>query len=127
MQGFQPIPDGLMVRLNFLPHQEQRYETEGDWRWESNSLEIRVSREVGDDDPRYAVLVFVHELVEALLCRSMGVSDTEVDAFDMLHQRDGEPGDIPCAPYHRQHMAAQAAERALADALEVNWNRYLGK
>jgi hypothetical protein len=71
--------------------------------------------------------MFVHELVEALLCRSMGVTAAQVDAFDMLHQRDGEPGEIPCAPYHRQHMAAQAAERALADHLGVDWENYLGR
>ncbi len=124
---FQNVPDELVVRLHVLPQSEQRYETEGDWLWENNALEIRISREVGDDDPRYGLLMFVHELVEALLCRSMGVSAAQVDAFDMLHQRDGEPGEIPCAPYHHQHMAAQAAERELADKLGVDWEKYLGK
>jgi hypothetical protein len=126
MKNFEAIPDDLLVRLSILPHQEQRYDTEGDWLWAGSILEIRISRELRDDDPRYALLMFVHELVEALLCRSMGVSAAEVDAFDMLHQRDGEPGEIPSAPYHRQHMAAQVAERALADELAVDWKSYLG-
>lgn len=125
---FRSIPDDLLVRLNILPHKEQRYDTEGDWLWAGSTLEVRISREVGDDDPRYGLLMFVHELVEALLCRSMGVTVAQVDAFDMLHQRsNGEPGEIPCAPYHHQHMAAQAAERALADELGVDWEKYLGK
>jgi hypothetical protein len=127
MENFRPLPDDLLVRLTILPHQSQRYATEGDWWWAGGTLEVRISREAGDDDPRYGLLLFVHEIVEALLCRSTGVSAAEVDAFDMIHQRDGEPGEIPCAPYHRQHMAAQAAERALAGALGVNWDRYLGK
>jgi hypothetical protein len=110
-----------------LPQSEQRYDTEGDWLWAENTLEIRISREVGDEDPRYALLMFAHELVEALLCRSMGVTAPEVDAFDTLHQGDGEPGDLPSAPYHWQHMAAEAAERALAEQLDVDWESYLGR
>jgi hypothetical protein len=124
---FRWIPDDLLVRLNILLHKEQRYDTEGDWLWAGSTLEVRISREVGDDDPRYGLLMFVHELVEALLCQSMGVTAAQVDAFDMLHQRDGEPGEIPSAPYHQQHMAAQAAERALANELRVDWEKYLGK
>ena len=125
VKDFRSIPDDLVVRLNILPHKEQRNDTEGDWLWAGSTLEVRISGEVGDDDPRYGLLMFVHELIEALLCRSMGVTAAQVDAFDMLHQRDGEPGEISSAPYHRQHMAAQAAERALADELGVDWGRYL--
>jgi hypothetical protein len=125
--SFRGIPHDLIVRLHVLPHREQRYETEGDWLWEGNTLEVRISREVSDDDPRYGMLMFVHELVEALLCVSSGVTAADVDAFDMLHDGDGEPGDDPSAPYHSQHIAAEAAERALADQLGVTWERYLGK
>ena len=125
--SFHGIPHELVVRLQVVPQREQRYDTEGDWLWADNTLEVRISREVGDDDPRYGLLLFVHELMEALLCRSMGVTPAQVDAFDRLHQRDGEPGELQCAPYHQQHMAAQAAERALADELGVDWEKYLGK
>jgi hypothetical protein len=127
LKPFRSIPDDLLVRLNILPHNEQRYDTEGDWLWAGSTLEVRISREVGDDDPRYGLLMFVHELVEALLCWSTGVTAAQVDAFDISHQRDGEPGEVPCAPYHHQHMAAQAAERALAGELGVDWGRYLGR
>lgn len=124
--SFQSIPDDLVVRLHVLPQREQRYDTEGDWLWADNTLEVRISREVSEEDPRYGMLMFVHELVEALLCRSMGVTAAQVDSFDLLHQGDGEPGELRSAPYHGQHMAAQAAERALADQLAVDWERYLG-
>lgn len=104
--SFQGIPEELVVRLQVVPQREQRYGTEGDWLWADNTLEVRISREVGDDDPRYGLLMFVHELVEALLCRSMGVTATQVDTFDMLHQRAREPSELQCTPYHQQHMAA---------------------
>jgi hypothetical protein len=90
-------------------------------------LEVQISREVGDDDPRHNLLMFVHELVEALPCRSTGVTTAQVDAFDMVHQQDGEPGEHPCTPYRWQQMAAQAAERALAEQLRVDWEKYLGR
>ncbi len=117
-----------MVRLRIVPQLEQRYDTEGDWLWTAgNVLEIRISREVGEEDPRYGMLMFIHELIEALLCRSAGVTGARVDAFDMLHQGSGEPGEDPSAPYRTQHIAAEAAERALAEALGVNWQSYLGR
>ena len=73
------------------------------------------------------MLTLVHELVEALLCRSMGITGAQVDDFDMLHRGEGEPGEDPSAPYHWQHMAAEAVERALADQIAVNWEHYVGK
>jgi hypothetical protein len=120
------MPEDLVVRLRIVPQRKQRYDTEGDWLWTAaNALEVRISREVGEDDPRYGMLMFMHELIEALLCRSAGVTGACVDAFDFAYQGSGEPGDQPLAPYHRQHVAAQAAERALAEALGVNWGKYL--
>ena len=124
---FQSVPHKLQVRLHVIPEKQQRYDTVGDWQWSDNTLEIRVSREVADDDPRYAMLVFVHELIEALLCRATGVSTAQVDAFDMSHLQADEPGADPSAPYHRQHVAAEAAERALAEQLGVKWQDYIGR
>ncbi|HEY2106441.1 MAG TPA: hypothetical protein VGH29_11685 [Candidatus Binataceae bacterium] len=125
--SFLTIPHQLQVRLRVIPEREQRYDTVGDWMWSGDTLEIRVSREVADEDPRYGMLVFVHELIEALLCRAAGVTTAQVDAFDMSHMQADEPGADPSAPYHRQHTAAEAAERALAQQLGVNWERYAGK
>lgn len=123
----QSIPHKLQVRLRVIPERQQRYDTVGDWLWNDNTLEIRVSREAVDKDPRYAMLVFVHELIEALLCRATGVSAAQVDAFDMSHPQAEEPGADPSAPYHRQHMAAEVAERALAEQVGVKWKDYIGR
>jgi hypothetical protein len=123
---FKPMPSTLTVQLTFIPQESQRYDTAGDWLWYGETLEIRLSREVGDDDPRHATLLFVHELVEALLCQSAGIDARAVDQFDMRFGGKAEPGDDPAAPYHHQHIAAEAVERALADQLGVDWNDYLG-
>jgi hypothetical protein len=125
-QVFKRMPALLTVRLKLVPHKAQRYDTDGDWFWHSGTLEIRLSREATDEDPRYPTLLFVHELVEALLCRSAGIDVKQVDRFDMHYVGKGEPGDDPAAPYHLQHVAAEAAERALSDQLAVDWKKYTG-
>jgi len=123
---FRPLPARITVQVLLVPQKQQRYETLGDWTWNGSRLDIRLSREFAQEDPRYGILLLTHELVEALLCRSSGVSGRQVDAFDMAFTGDGEPGDDPAAPYHRQHRWAEAAERALAGELGVEWRRYLG-
>ncbi|HEV3109124.1 MAG TPA: hypothetical protein VGY99_01420 [Candidatus Binataceae bacterium] len=125
-RAFRPLPKSMTVQVLLVPQKEQRYETLGDWIWKGSRLEIRLSREFTQRDPRYGVLLLTHELLEALLCRSAGISTQQVDAFDVSFKGEGEPGDDPSAPYHRQHRSAEAAERALAGELGVEWRRYLG-
>lgn len=123
---FKALPARISVQVLLVPQKEQRYETLGDWTWSGSRLDIRLSREFAQQDPRYAILLLTHELVEALLCRSAGISSQQVDAFDMAFKGDGEPGDDPSAPYYQQHRWAEAAEHALAGELGVEWRRYLG-
>jgi len=125
-KNLRPLPKAFTVRVQFVAQGEQRYNTLGDWIWRGSQLNIRLSREFAQEDPRYGVLLVTHELVEALLCRGAGISTRQVDAFDMAFKGNGEPGDEPSAPYHRQHRMAEAAERALAAALGVKWRQYLG-
>lgn len=122
----KPMPARITVQILFVAQKEQRYETLGDWTWNGSQLDIRLSREFARKDPRYGILLLTHELVEALLCRSAGISSRQVDAFDIAFKGDGEPGDDPSAPYHQQHLWAEAAQRALAGELGVEWRRYLG-
>lgn len=122
---FGSLPDQMTVRVFLVEQKNQRYDTLGDWIWTETGLDIRLSREFAQRDPRYGALLLVHEFVEAMLCRSTGISTRQVDAFDMSFTGDGEPGDDPTAPYHRQHQMAEAVERVLASQLGVNWRRYL--
>jgi hypothetical protein len=114
----------LAIVLKVIPHAAQRYDTVGDWRWQGDTLQIRVSREVGAKNPDFITLVFVHEAIEAILCRHDGITTSQVDAFDMAFKGDAQPGDDPAAPYHRQHQAAERIERQLATALGVKWSDY---
>lgn len=76
------------------------------------------------------MLVAVHELVEVVICKHMGVTQAEVDAFDKQFENnrtpdnDSEPGDDQNAPYCEEHCIATGIERILAAELGVPWKEY---
>ena len=113
----------MKIVIETIPHLEQRYPTVGDWQIVGpGELRIAVSRM---SDPRREWLVAVHELIEALLCIDAGVTQDEVDRFDLaLLYNDPEPGDNPDSPYRRQHCLASAVERLLAAEFGVSWRAY---
>jgi hypothetical protein len=110
-----------------IPHKKQRYPTVGDWTVSKGVLTIKVSRM---SDWRYELLVGLHELVEASLCRQRNISQETVDAFDTNFERKrkagnvDEPGDDPKAPYRVEHFAATNLERLMAIELGVDWYAY---
>jgi hypothetical protein len=118
----------LKINIETIPHNQQRYETVGDWWWEPNGTwEFRIS-DMGNW--RYEMLVAIHELVECVLCRHMGVSQSEVDDFDKAFEAQrpvdntDEPGDDSKAPYRLQHCIATGVERIVAAMLGVSWKDY---
>lgn len=121
----------MNIAIKTIPHSHQRYETPGDWFFDSHgNLEIRVS---DTKDWRTDALMAVHELVEVLICKHRGITQESVDAFDIqyekdrasgLHSKSDEPGDDLKAPYRREHCIATAVERLLAAELDVSWNDY---
>ena len=120
----------MKITIQTVPHDQQRYETVGDWVYDGENLTITVS-DMGYR--RFNLLVGIHELIEAELCRLAGVDEATVTAFDVqyeadrekgLHAADSEPGDDRATPYRLQHAFATKIEKQLADALFVDWNTY---
>lgn len=121
------------MNINFLviPHNEQRYPTCGDWWWEGDTLQIRVS-DMGN--PYYAWFVGAHEIDEALLCQKHGIMGKQIDEFDSAFERlrerypeligDQEPGNMSSAPYHREHEAATLMEMQRCEEFEEDWEQY---
>lgn len=113
------------VTIDFIPHAQQRYETAGDWQFTDGgmTLAIRVSEL---PDAKMMMAVALHELVEAFLCTCRGITDKEVDAFDI--EGPGalldEPGDDPRAPYYNEHQFATTVEESFINELEVDWHEY---
>lgn len=72
-------------------------------------------------DRRYEFLVAMHEVIEAFLCKTRGVTQQRVDAFDTGPGKDlDEPGDDPRAPYFHEHQFASKIEKLMAHELRVN-------
>lgn len=120
----------MKITIETIPHSQQRYDTCGDWLFDDNGdLLIRVS-ELGDW--RYEALVGVHELIEVLICKHRGISQEEVDKFDINYLAAGrphegepdEPGDAKDCPCRAEHFAATTIERMLSSELSVDWWDY---
>jgi hypothetical protein len=110
------------VSIEIVPHEGQRYSTVGDWYVEGSTLVIKVS---DFEDPRVRWAIGVHELIEALQCMQDGVTQEQVDEWDMGAGADCEdPGMHPSAPYHRQHVYATSVERRLITSLGLSWETY---
>ncbi len=114
------------ITIEFINHNEQKYNTCGDWRRDKQGdLQIKISK-LGD--ARADTLVAIHELVEVLLCEIKGVSCAAVDRFDIEFDNSdesiGEPGDQPDAPYRDEHCMATAVERMLCAYIGLAWMDY---
>jgi hypothetical protein len=119
-------PKGLnkfrKVVIEVVRHEDQRYDTCGDWYIREGVLYVYVSE---FEDARSHWAIAVHELIEALLCTNNGISDGVVDAFDLGEGADyDEPGMHPSAPYHKEHLYATSVERRLVNTLGVIWETH---
>lgn len=112
-----------VLRVEIVPHNDQRYRTIGDWLYENGgkTLVIRVS---DTGDWRSDVLIAIHEIVEAVLCQNDGVTQAQVDEFDRRHPDLDEPGNDKAAPYHQQHVVAMVIEKNLAGAMRYDWKQH---
>jgi len=116
----------MRIVIETIPHRAQRYDTAGDWQvLEDGTWRIRVC-ELGNWKQEF--LVALHELVELAICTADGITEAEVDDFD-LNWKAGlsgatEPGDDLAAPYYLAHQVADLIERAVALELGVIWREY---
>lgn len=118
----------MKITIETIPNDQQRYPTAGDWYYdEKGDLHIRVSM-LGDW--RMESLVAIHELVEVLLCKHRGITQEQVDRFDIEFEKNRgdednrEPGDEPNAPYQREHCLATSVERLLCAEFDLKWDDY---
>src|SRR5271168_4307441 len=108
----------MLITIVTIPHDQQRYETCGDWQWDKKgNLLITVS---DMKNWRKNFLVAYHELIEVMLCRARSISQQEVDGFDLQYEAvrppddiTSEPGDSPLAPYNKEHVFATKQEREM--------------
>ncbi len=122
----------INIRIETIPNEKQRYKTIGDWfyvdlayRNNGEEPQQRTVIRVSDlDEPKFEFLVALHELVEMFLCHERGVTEKQVDDFDIYWKGDGDPGNDPAAPYWKEHQFASVIERMMAHELGVDWQQY---
>lgn len=115
----------MRIVIETIPHDQQRYDTVGDWKFIGDDLIIKVSRFYPNTlFSDFEFLIGIHELIEAILCKAHGIKEEEVDYFDMSHEDHPDPGSLIDAPYYRQHLIATIIERILASELGINWDDY---
>jgi hypothetical protein len=133
----------LSIVVQTIAHERQRYPTAGDWQFFSGDARLASGDHLvvsvsNVENWKHEALLGVHELIEALGCKSAGISTDAVDAFDIAYEQartkgiaapcgcalQDEPGDDTHAPYHAQHVAATAVEMKLATLLNVDWLVY---
>lgn len=111
----------MKIIIEVVPHASQRYNTIGDWQWFGDTLQVKVS-DMGDWKKEF--LVGIHEVIETMLCKEAGVTEKQVDDFDLSHPELHEPGDSIDAPYHEQHKIAIEIETRLMNELKVDEKYY---
>jgi hypothetical protein len=110
------------ISISRIKHKNQRYNTAGDWQYdEAGNLKITIS---DTKYPEMNALLFIHELIEAVLCKRNGITQEVVDTWDMTHLEDCDPGGILGCPYYREHMIAEIVEKLMAHELDVDWREY---
>jgi hypothetical protein len=124
----------MKINIETIPHDQQRYETPGDyWVGKDDSIQIRVSK-MGDHNSAvagdYEFLVALHELIEVHLCKKAGISLKIIDNFDKDYEQlrkpedESEPGDATNCPYKKQHLIATGIEKIVAAELGIDWKTY---
>ncbi len=112
----------MKITVRTIPHLAQRYDTVGDWLIDpEGNIDIYVSN---TDSWKSELLVAVHEIIEAALCKDRGISEAEVTAFDVCHPELEDPGLDKRAPYHLEHLVATDIEHQLANELNVDWEAH---
>ena len=115
------------ITVEFIPTENQRYLTVGDYIKDHGHLRVFVSKM---NDNRHELLVAVHEVIEAMLTEHRGIKEEDITAFDIEFEKKraeyntDEPGDDSAAPYRKEHLFATGIEKLLASELDVDWKKY---
>lgn len=124
-----------LIQIDTIAHADQRYPSWADWETPNQggtTLRITVSK-IGNW--RYEFLSAIHELLEATLCLHQGITQEQVDEFDIPYENariageklatcgctiTNDPGSDIHAPYRVAHTYAESVEYGLAHLLGVD-------
>jgi hypothetical protein len=111
----------MKTTIKSVPYAQMRYPSLGDYYNTPEGLEIVT---VALPDWRHEFLIALHEFIEEAVTRHRGIAEPTIKDFDEAHLDADDPGMLPEAPYHREHILATAVEMLLAQELDVDWTAY---
>ena len=120
-KALQPWKLPHVITVRFVDHDDQRYNTDGDY-WSSKSRWIAQLSKM--PDWRYSYACMMHELIEMGLTQAHGIDWKVITKFDMDHPEFLDPGHHKDAPYHKEHMEAEKVERMIIKMFDLNWDDY---
>ncbi len=111
----------MKIVIESKTEDQLRYKTFGDWFYQDGVLHIQVLEDLSEMDKR---LIALHELCEAILCESVGITQQQVDDFDFANAEYAETyevelGDMANSPYGKQHRQSMLIEHLMAQFLGI--------
>lgn len=100
----------MQIVIKTIPHSEQRYNTVDDWLIDEKG---DIFMYISEDEQIEMFKSIIHGLTECLLCIKHGVTQQQVDDYDLAHSETDNPGENIDAPYHKEHIAGNIAEALL--------------
>jgi len=113
----------MRIEIKAIDPSAIRYSTCGDWEWlPDGSLQISVPDHGGQDNS--AFLVALHEMAEAWMCKKSGITEEEVNRWDISHPDAIEPAEEVGSPYADEHAIATQVELKVCAGLNMDWNKH---
>jgi len=112
----------LKIAIQTIPHEQQRYNTCGDWFDGQFGWQMITVSAMENQDMEF--LVGLHEYMENYLARKRGITPAIADEFDKNFKGDGEPGDAQDCPYFQDHQSATRIEKVAAEILGMDWSEF---
>ena len=110
-----------LTLITAIPHKQQKYDTAGDY-YEAmgDAWKVTVSKL---PDWRMEAAIVIHELVEMYLTKHRKINWDVITGFDKSVDSD-DPGCLPQAPYHKEHMCATEIEKIFCKEIGLDWEEY---
>ncbi len=108
------------IIIRVIDHNQQEYDTAGNYFEEGGVWNITISK-MGF---WHELFCAIHELYELCVCLHRGIKNDAITEFDLNNIEHPDPGMLPDAPYHKEHIAALAIEKSACLESKQNWTKH---
>lgn len=111
------------IEVEFVPLQEMRYESLGDYFYKHGVLHFKIA---DTGNPLYNKIILIHEMIEQTLTEAKGIKEEQILKYDLEFEalrkagkvgENDEPGEGKGSPYRREHVLSEIVERLMLNHL----------